>query len=167
MKATQVVLGKIAVKAVGCLGVLLFASTAAADSVVTYAGYECMGALPAGGEGSQFGEGAAFPGKIYTYCPLVRINSDDTSDITGIYIRVEDRSPTQQISCFAESCDGEGTCSADSAVVSGGAGNPSFVGIDSMHLASLTAYSTGYAYIYCDLPTDESQSLVYSYRATD
>jgi hypothetical protein len=145
-----------------CLGALLFASSAVADSTVTYSGYSCLYAS-ALSDRAGLEEGAVFD-REYTRCPLTRIASDVAGSIAGLYVRVQDNSPTQTITCYAVSCDGTGdVCSTGSTDSSGG----TFTGKNSLHIGGVAAYSTGYAYIHCDLPVDGTQSVIYSYRGTD
>jgi hypothetical protein len=144
------------------LATIFFASTAVADSVVTYSGYECMFATTTGNPSGPT-EGAAFGGSTYTRCPLVRIASNSTTDISSIIIRVQDNSTTQSIECVGRSCTGAAeACSISSTAATG----TSFTGTTFLDLGSMVAHSNGYAYIHCKLPND-AQSVVYSYRATD
>jgi hypothetical protein len=145
------------------LATVFFASTAVADSIVTYSGYECLFATSTGNIGG-FTEGAAFSGGNYTRCPLSRIASNSTTDIGTIIVRVKDSSTTQSIDCHATSCTGAGeTCSSTSTQSTGA----SFTGTTFLDMGSLTAFSNGYAYIHCSFPSDGTQSVIYSYRATD
>ncbi len=153
-------MGGTAVRLGFCLASLLFASTATADSIVVYSGYACLGVSTTGSQ-SGFSEGAGFGS--FTRCPLTRINADDTTDITGIYVRVRDSSTTQAISCYAISCDATGaTCSQGSSAATG----TTTIGDQSLHIGSVSAYNTGYAYIHCNGASD-AQNAIYSYRATD
>lgn len=153
-------------KAGASLGALLLASSAAADSPVTYPGYSCWFAEP-GGSQSGFTDGEADFYGGYTICPLVRINSADTTDISTIIVRVQDNSTTQSVGCYAVSCDGTASACDETDPQYSGGGDDSFTGTTYMNMGSLTAYSNGFAYIQCDFPNDSSKSVLYSYRATD
>jgi hypothetical protein len=149
------------VKVAAGLITVLFASTAVADSTVTYSGYECLGVVVSGNQGGVT-EGAQTSG-TRTRCPLTRIVSNNTTDITSIIIRLKDTSPTTAISCHATSCSALGdSCSIGSNANTG----TTFTGATSLGLDDVAAFNNGYAYIHCDVPND-SVSLVYSYRATD
>jgi hypothetical protein len=145
------------------LGTVLVASGAAADSVVTYAGEACLGGQYFGTTGG-IAQGRAFYSG-YTRCPLTRINSDDTTDITANIIRVKDQDASTEITCYTVSCDGNGGTCDESVHRSTGI---SFTGTTYLNMGSVVAYSNGYAYIYCSFPTVSSYpSFVYSYRSTD
>ncbi len=164
MKTARNGLVRTTLKACSGVGaVLLAASTAAADSTTTYAGSECQGGTINGNQGGPI-EGWAFSGGA-TQCPLTRIVSDDTTDISTILIRVEDNSGSDWITCRAVSCAGNGSACSESAEKASGT-TQSFTGKTYMNMGSLPAHDTGYAYIYCGFPSS-SWSYVYSYRATD
>jgi hypothetical protein len=149
------------VKLAAGLVTVFFASTAVADSTVTYSGYECMGVSSTGNHGGIL-EGAVIPGA--TLCPLTRIVSNDTTDITSIIIRLKDASTSEGITCRARSCSALGdTCSIGSFVDTG----LTFTGATSLGLGDVNAFNNGYAYIECSGPKDGTTNLLYSYRATD
>lgn len=161
MKSVQNKWMKHTTKIGACLVGLLFTLSAAADSTTTYTGYECWFAGSTGTM-SGFEEGALIS-STYTRCPLLRIDSSDTTNISYITIRVKDDSSTAGISCTAYSCAGMGDpCGASSTASTGN----SYKGSTYLSLGSMIAYSTGYAYIYCDIPSN-GNNLIYSYRATD
>lgn len=163
MKTLRRKIGSVVKVAVG-LGAVFCTTSAVADSTVTYSGYECLYAEKDGNQGG-FLRGAAFSG-TYTRCPLTRINSDDTTEIKQVYIRVYDASSTGSVTCQAHSCDGFGaTCSPSSQKTT----DASFVGETYLVLGSMAAHENGYAYIHCSFPAGPggSKPRIFSYRATD
>lgn len=166
MKSTHKRITGMGVRAGACLGTILLAGVAAADTTVTFAGYECMYAGIDGDQGGPF-EGAAFFGNgtsLITRCPMDRINSPSTTNITNIIIRVGDRSSSYGITCNAVSCAGLGDACSVGGMRSTGA---SYQGDTYLNLGSVAAYNTGYAYIECSFPPDNSDNYIYSYRSTD
>jgi hypothetical protein len=151
-----------------CLATLLVAGSAVADNIVTYSAIQCVS--------SSFSNTGTYTSPLHYYdvpsggggavlrCPLTRIASDASGDITSILVRVYENSATSSIKCKAYSCTGGGdTCDVGTEGQSG----DNETGTISFNLGSVGSYTNGFAYLLCSTPSATATYRIYSYRATD
>jgi len=145
---------------------LLAATSAAAAEAFTLAGAFCNANYGAE-EGVYRQDGQAsvnFEHQIQLVCPLVRPNSDESGDLSLVYVRVDDHHTSQAVECRAASCNSLGTdCSVADTEASAS------VGMTSIHLDDMATYTNGYAYIECTVPPPQASQVsgVISYRYSD
>lgn len=149
------------------LGTLVFASSAVADSMVTYSGIQCTSSSLSTNTGTYASPLKGYdPGNAGSVirCPLTRIASDAAGDITGIYVRVHENSSSTSLKCRAISCDG--TASSCDEGTEGESG-VAFTGTTFFSLGSVDSFSNGFAFIVCTAPSSMGVYTIYSYRASD
>jgi hypothetical protein len=154
------------------IGVLATAGLVGVSSVVaaenlTFAGAACV---------ENYGDtdvalrtdGIIFNGSDSTgilSCPIVRPNSNESGDITGVRVRVRDEHPSHAVECWAVSCDGfRENCSYTDLEASAS------VQTTSLALDDMATYTNGFAYIECQVPpriTTSGFSGILSYKITD
>ena len=97
-------------------------------------------------------------------CPIVRPNSDQSGNIAGVRVRVEDRHPSKPVECWAVSCDSlRNNCSRTNWEASAS------VQETSLALDDVATYTNGFAYIECVVPEhqDFDFSGILSYKISD